>query len=72
MIFVALDSVADEFKINVINYIEKNELQKETGISCISDIKVSIVSGEFKGIFKEFEDKLQDFSSQNIVKFIDR
>lgn len=73
LIYAALDNVADDFKMNVINYIEENYLQEETGINCISDIPVIIKDGEFQGLFKEFESYgLNDFSVQNITMFIDR
>lgn len=73
LIYAALDNVADDFKMNVIAYIEDNYLQEKTGISCISDIPVIIKDGEFQGIFKEFESYgLNDFSVQNITMFIDR
>lgn len=73
LIYAALDNVADDFKMNVINYIEENYLQEETGINCISDIEVIIKDGEFQGIFKEFESYgLNNYSVQNITMFIDR
>ncbi len=73
LIYSALDNIADDFKMNVIDYIEDNYLQEETGINCISDIEAIIKDGEFEGIFKEFESYgLNDYSVQNITMFIDR
>lgn len=73
LIYSALDKIADDFKMNIIAYIEENDLQEETGIGCISNIKVVIKDGEYQGIFKEFESYgLNDFSVQNITMFIDR
>ena len=73
LIYSALDKIADDFKLNVIDYIEDNCLQESTGLSCISDIEVIIKDGEYQGIFKEFESYgLNDFSVQNITMFIDR
>ena len=73
LIYSALDKIADDFKLNVIDYIEDNCLQESTGLSCISDIEVIIKDGEYQGIFKEFESYgLNNFSVQNITMFIDR
>ena len=73
LIYSALDKIADDFKLNVIDYIEDNYLQESTGLTCISDIEVIIKDGEYQGIFKEFESYgLNDFSVQNITMFIDR
>lgn len=55
LIYSALDKIADDFKLNVIDYIEDNYLQESTGLTCISDIEVIIKDGEYQGIFKEFE-----------------
>jgi hypothetical protein len=70
LIYTALDEVADDFKMNVINYIEDNNLQEKTEISCISDMEVIIENGEFQGLFKEFD--LVDFEEENIIAFIDK
>ena len=73
LIYSALDKIADDFKLNVIDYIEDNCLQESTGLTCISDIEVIIKDGEYQGIFKEFESYgLNDFSVQNLSMFIDR
>lgn len=73
LIYSTLDKIADDFKMNVIDYIEDNYLQEETGLNCISDIEVIIKDGEYQGLFKEFESYgLNDFSVQNITMFIDR
>ncbi len=73
LIYSALDKIADDFKLNVIDYIEDNCLQESTGLTCISDIEVIIKDGEYQGIFKEFESYgLNDFSVQNLSMFIGR
>ncbi len=75
LILFALDVLADDFKMNVINYVDEKHIAEKTGLTCISKIEVDFdvkngvaTLGAEGGKKKEFN--LIDYSDKNIKKFI--
>lgn len=70
LVYFTLDIAADNFKLAVIEYVEKNKIIEETGLSCISKIDVHIKNGKFKKLLKKVD--VVDFSDENIIAFIEK
>lgn len=72
LIYCTLDIAADNFKMNVMNFIEENKLEEQTTISCISDISVEIDTD--KGIIEGPLSMIsvEDISEENIKLFIEK
>jgi len=72
LIYFGLDIAIDKMKLNIINYIEDNKLEKETGIKCISDIDVSIKKKEdfyyIAGLLSEID--ISNTSIKNIKLYL--
>ena len=66
--YMALDIVADDFKMNVMEYVENNNLQEKYNMRCISDIAVDIRDGAYYCSLKDYD--LIDYSDENILNYL--